>query len=191
MSGMVCAPSHLDTACRDTYSLSASSSWDQPFFLRKRMILSARIICFLLGFQLCDGRPSAFIPIIDDFPVARYQPGPDILSAAGCGLVRRAGETPGAAGAAAGAKRRNSRGRGRRPASAVVWRRGPAGPGHAKRRRPHAAPGVPTPLENARFFPLCLYAIIPLAMPPKKEDAYGQMETRGGQTRPYASGTGP
>ena len=43
-SGMDCALSHLDTACRETDSFSASSSWESPSFLRSSMILSANIM---------------------------------------------------------------------------------------------------------------------------------------------------
>ena len=47
-SGTDCAPSHLETDCRVTFSYCASSSCDQPAFFRSVMILSARIIdCFL------------------------------------------------------------------------------------------------------------------------------------------------
>ena len=41
---MVCAPSHFETACRDTFILSASSSCVRPFFFRSLIILSAKII---------------------------------------------------------------------------------------------------------------------------------------------------
>ena len=47
---MDCAPSHLETDCRVTDSFSASSSCDQPSFLRSSMILSAKIIRMLLLF---------------------------------------------------------------------------------------------------------------------------------------------
>ena len=47
ISGTDWAPSHLDTDWRLTSSISASSSWDQPFFFLRSMILSARIMVFL------------------------------------------------------------------------------------------------------------------------------------------------
>ena len=40
--------SHLETDCLVTFSCSASSSWDQPAFFLRFIILSARIIFFLL-----------------------------------------------------------------------------------------------------------------------------------------------
>lgn len=43
-SGMDCAPSHLETDCRVTFSFSASSSCDQPLFFRSWTTLSAKII---------------------------------------------------------------------------------------------------------------------------------------------------
>src|SRR5699024_7133306 len=43
-SGTDCAPSHLLTDWRLTFSCWASSSWDQPAFLRRAMILSAKIM---------------------------------------------------------------------------------------------------------------------------------------------------
>ena len=54
-SGTDCAPSHLETDCRVTFSCCASSSCDQPAFFLRFMILSARIIFssswFLFGWR--------------------------------------------------------------------------------------------------------------------------------------------
>ena len=44
MSGMDCAPSHLEMDCLLTFSFSASSSCDKPFFFLSSMILSASIM---------------------------------------------------------------------------------------------------------------------------------------------------
>ena len=50
MSGIDCALSHLETDWRLTFSRSASSSCDQPAFLRRAMSLSENVMmCLLLG----------------------------------------------------------------------------------------------------------------------------------------------
>ena len=49
MSGTDCAPSHLETDCRVTFSCWASSSWEYPAFLRRAINLSAKIMVNVLS----------------------------------------------------------------------------------------------------------------------------------------------
>ena len=69
-----------------------------------------------------------------------------------------------------------------------VWQaRGPAGPPGRQTPPPPRRPGRSHAFGECPLFsplPLCYNTF---GNAPKKEDAYGQMETRGGQTRPYAS----
>ena len=60
ISGMDCAPSHLETDCRETSSFCASSSCDQPAFLRRVIILSAKIISFP---PVIRARSRALLPV--------------------------------------------------------------------------------------------------------------------------------
>ena len=80
-SGTDCAPSHLETDCRDTPSCCASSSCDQPAFLRSEMILSASIMNRSSSFQVA--------PILSDAAVAGQKPGCSM-----CQPAVAAGEKP-------------------------------------------------------------------------------------------------
>ena len=69
ISGTDCAPSHLLTDWRVTPSCSASSSCDQPAFLRRAVILSANIIREVLRFRrarcLFDGQSIPLFAVAD------------------------------------------------------------------------------------------------------------------------------
>ncbi len=74
------APSHLETDWRLTPSLSASSSWDQPAFFLKSMILSARIMPFSFRPGPCPALFSGLI--LPEILVACYQFLPSICQPA-------------------------------------------------------------------------------------------------------------